>query len=301
VKYRFLFILLVVLLFQFVAIDPQLYNGICVSLILLIGVPHGAADHRINSTLSGDKDTRGFILHYVLIAVGYAVWWLMMPAQAALVFYVMSMYHFGQEFLEELEIPKPSAVEIMIWGGGILLLPSLIAHHEIVASFQWLTEGSEVIHFHPYIRLSVMGLLPLLLLGSVYSLVDSGRMDRQKAIKAVVFISALFHSFPFPQCLSASVWLVAQAHQQLQAQVFFEGPVAVQLSLHRRTHAADLSAEGKGMVGTHHLFLHDHLDRDPSAFHPLRSVLQIAQSQGLNRHPICCSRRKTAFQNLLNA
>jgi Brp/Blh family beta-carotene 15,15'-monooxygenase len=197
VKYRFLFILLVVLLFQFVAIDPQLYNGICVSLILLIGVPHGAADHRINSTLSGDKDTRGFILHYVLIAVGYAVWWLMMPAQAALVFYVMSMYHFGQEFLEELEIPKPSAIEIMIWGGGILLLPSLIAHHEIVASFQWLTEGSEVIHFHPYIRLSVMGLLPLLLLGSVYSLVDSGRMDRQKAIKAVVFISALNLSYLF--------------------------------------------------------------------------------------------------------
>jgi len=186
-----------VLLFQFVAIDPQLYNGICVSLILLIGVPHGAADHRINSTLSGDKDTRGFILHYLLIAVGYAVWWLMMPAQAALVFYVMSMYHFGQEFLEELEIPKPSAVEIMIWGGGILLLPSLIAHHEIVASFQWLTEGSEVIHFHPYIRLSVMGLLPLLLLGSVYSLVDSGRMDRQKAIKAVVFISALNLSYLF--------------------------------------------------------------------------------------------------------
>jgi len=186
-----------VLLFQFVAIDPQLYNGICVLLILLIGVPHGAADHRINSTLSGDKDTRGFILHYVLIAVGYAVWWLMMPAQAALVFYVMSMYHFGQEFLEELEIPKPSAVEIMIWGGGILLLPSLIAHHEIVASFQWLTEGSEVIHFHPYIRLSVMGLLPLLLLGSVYSLVDSGRMDRQKAIKAVVFISALNLSYLF--------------------------------------------------------------------------------------------------------
>jgi len=197
VKYRFLFILLVVLLFQFVVIDPQLYNGICVLLILLIGVPHGAADHRINSTLSGDKDTRGFILHYVLIAVGYAVWWLMMPAQAALVFYVMSMYHFGQEFLEELEIPKPSAVEIMIWGGGILLLPSLIAHHEIVASFQWLTEGSEVIHFHPYIRLSVMGLLPLLLLGSVYSLVDSGRMDRQKAIKAVVFISALNLSYLF--------------------------------------------------------------------------------------------------------
>ena len=196
-KYRFLFILLVVLLFQFVVIDPQLYNGICVLLILLIGVPHGAADHRINSTLSGDKDTRGFILHYVLIAVGYAVWWLMMPAQAALVFYVMSMYHFGQEFLEELEIPKPSAVEIMIWGGGILLLPSLIAHHEIVASFQWLTEGSEVIHFHPYIRLSVMGLLPLLLLGSVYSLVDSGRMDRQKAIKAVVFISALNLSYLF--------------------------------------------------------------------------------------------------------
>ena len=196
-KYRFLFILLVVLLFQFVAIDPQLYNGICVSLILLIGVPHGAADHRINSTLSGDKNTRGFILHYVLIAVGYAVWWLMMPAQAALVFYVMSMYHFGQEFLEEMDIPKPSAVEIMIWGGGILLLPSLIAHREIVASFQWLTEGSEAIHFHPYIRLSVMGLIPLLLLGSVYRLLDSGRMDRQKAIKALVFISALNLSYLF--------------------------------------------------------------------------------------------------------
>ena len=76
-----------------------------------------------------------------------------------------------------------------------------------------------------------MGLLPLLLLGSVYRLVDSGRMDRQKAIKALVFIialnlsylflpfpgglHALFHSFPFTQRLSASVWLVAQAHQQL--------------------------------------------------------------------------------------
>jgi Brp/Blh family beta-carotene 15,15'-monooxygenase len=200
VKYRFLFILLVVLLFHFMDIDPQLYNGICVSLILLIGVPHGAADHRINSTLSGDKDPRGFILHYVLIAVGYAVWWLMMPAQAALVFYVMSMYHFGQEFLEELEIPKPSAIEIMIWGGGILLLPSLIAHREIVASFQWLTEGSEAIHFHPYIRLSVMGLLPLLLLGSVYRLVDSGRMDLSaRSISVISFCLSWWpsHSISF--------------------------------------------------------------------------------------------------------
>ena len=199
-KYRFLFILLIVLLFQFVAIDPQLYNGICVSLILLVGVPHGAADHRINSTLSGDKDTRGFILHYVLIAIGYAVWWLMMPAQAALVFYVMSMYHFGQEFLEELEIPKPSAIEIMIWGGGILLLPSLIAHRDIVANFQWLTEGSEEINFPPYIRLSATAILPILLLGSIYRLVNSGRMDRQKAYRAIFFISALNLSYLF--CLS---------------------------------------------------------------------------------------------------
>ncbi len=111
---------------------PSQYNTLCLGLILLLGVPHGAADHKINATLSQGQSSYGvFITKYIILSIGYLLWWVFMPVKAMVIFLILSGYHFGQEYLENLKLSKPKNVEIMIWGSAILLGPMFICYPEI--------------------------------------------------------------------------------------------------------------------------------------------------------------------------
>lgn len=193
-KLKVAIVLISIAFFQFVEIDPQYYNGICLGLILFIGVPHGAADHRINTTLIKGASMPKFIIQYVLIAIGYAIWWILMPIKAAFIFYVLSIYHFGQEFLEELEIEKPKTWEILTWGGSILLLPSLIAYEEIAMSFQWLSPDSSL-QLNEGIRIGLMILTPVATICNLFQLRFHKRISKEKAVTSVIFLSALNISY----------------------------------------------------------------------------------------------------------
>jgi Brp/Blh family beta-carotene 15,15'-monooxygenase len=196
VKYKIILVFLSILVFQLVEIDPSYYNGVCLTLILLIGVPHGAADHRINTTLIKGASMPKFILQYILIAVGYTIWWILMPIKAALMFYVLSIYHFGQEFMEELNITKPKTWEIMVWGSSILLLPSLIAYQEISSSLEWFSSDSSL-QLNEGIRTTLISVIPIAMLFSLYQLRVQGRISSKKALRSILFLSVLNISYLF--------------------------------------------------------------------------------------------------------
>ncbi|MEM9887533.1 MAG: Brp/Blh family beta-carotene 15,15'-dioxygenase [Bacteroidota bacterium] len=107
---------------------------ICVVAILLFGIPHGAIDHILHKRFSKQKDRpthRKFITWYVLSMVAYFVVWFFFPFKAFLLFIAMAIYHFGQEFAEELDIKLDSKLPILLWGSNILLMPLMLNYQDL--------------------------------------------------------------------------------------------------------------------------------------------------------------------------
>lgn len=141
-KIKYLIVFMVTVLYLTMTPSPWLYNSICVSLVLLFGIPHGAADHKINATINKNSKPISYIIKYVLIAVGYTIWWVFMPGKALVVFFILSAYHFGQEFLEDNAVDLTKPWETMIWGSSILIAPLLISYAEIRPNLEFVTKSN---------------------------------------------------------------------------------------------------------------------------------------------------------------
>ncbi len=130
-KLKYSIILIFLLLYYAIAPASSYYNFLCLVLILLFGIPHGAADHKINASINQHQSSLKYILKYILISAAYVLWWVLMPLKALVIFILISSYHFGQEFLENLNIKFSRVWETMIWGVNILVVPMLITYHEV--------------------------------------------------------------------------------------------------------------------------------------------------------------------------
>ena len=139
---KYLVIFLTGLLFFIVNPASITYNSICLGLILLFGIPHGAADHKVNESITKNSSTFKYVLKYLLIACGYIFWWLIMPGKALVIFIILSAYHFGQEFLENLKIETPKVWEIVLWGTIILIVPLMICYEEVRPSLEFVTKSN---------------------------------------------------------------------------------------------------------------------------------------------------------------
>ena len=114
-----------------IEISYSLSSSICVLAILLFGIPHGAIDHKIHLSASSDTSKSSYILRYILICIGFLVWWLMMPSKAFILFIVLSAYHFGQELLEDAGLNKSGRMTYLIWGNVIITAPIFMNYAEI--------------------------------------------------------------------------------------------------------------------------------------------------------------------------
>lgn len=66
------------------------------SVLLTIGIPHGALDHLLLNPKISNKGLIQFILKYLAIIILYLLVWIFLPVPALLAFLLMSAYHFGQ-------------------------------------------------------------------------------------------------------------------------------------------------------------------------------------------------------------
>lgn len=108
---------------------------LAMALILLLGIPHGAADHLLffslmNEQASQNKNikTRFYIQYLGLIAI-YTLMWVMLPVIALVVFLAISVYHFGQSNLHH-TVWKNSGLKTasMILSGCFVLMTPLLFH-----------------------------------------------------------------------------------------------------------------------------------------------------------------------------
>ena len=97
------------------------------SLILIMGIPHGATDHYLFNLLTEKKNLKKpgkvFILIYLSLMAAYSALWYFFPALSLVIFLVISAYHFGEtQFLYLKKEDWPAKALYLSWGTLVLLL-----------------------------------------------------------------------------------------------------------------------------------------------------------------------------------
>jgi Brp/Blh family beta-carotene 15,15'-monooxygenase len=145
--------------------DDDVTNIVALTAILFFGVPHGAIDHKIHIKFSKKSNVKKFILIYVLVGLGFLLWWVLMPLKALLIFIILSAYHFGQELIEDIaETPKDPILNLS-WGLIVLVSPIIFAFNELLPTLNFI--GSQSISRIPK-DLQVITVLVLHLLAYAY-------------------------------------------------------------------------------------------------------------------------------------
>lgn len=94
---------------------------ICLPLLLLLGIPHGAIDHVLYLRKNKDKNTQFVIVYLVIVGLNILLW-LVLPSIAYIVFLLISAYHFGQsQFSHYLQNQAISHKAVYLFWGLALL------------------------------------------------------------------------------------------------------------------------------------------------------------------------------------
>ena len=138
---------------------------ILATLILLLGVPHGAFDtifaYRLYD-LRKPTDWMLFAMIYLLLAaVVVAVWW-WAPMGFLILFLLISAAHFSGDPEEG----TPHATRIL-YGGSVLLLPALFHSEEMAQLFGLLVGNEPALLLMPWIKLIAWIWLPCVALGVI--------------------------------------------------------------------------------------------------------------------------------------
>lgn len=115
-------------------------GGVLALLVAVVGLPHGAADHRFArrrlEPLLGPAWGSVFLLAYLAIASGVVLGWFFEPAATILVFFMASAWHFGQEEPDLAFGPrgaKPLRPVFRVARGGLVIwVPVAFQTNEVV-------------------------------------------------------------------------------------------------------------------------------------------------------------------------
>jgi len=120
-----------------VTLDPRLRYAPLVASVLLLGLPHGAADYLVPARLAdysraASMATVGAV--YLLLGGGYALLWFVAPSAAAALFVALTWLHWGQGDVqtlvavldaEHLDRPSLRACTLVVRGGLPMVVPML--------------------------------------------------------------------------------------------------------------------------------------------------------------------------------
>jgi Brp/Blh family beta-carotene 15,15'-monooxygenase len=174
--------------------EDDVTNIVALTAILFFGVPHGAIDHKIHLKFSKKSNVRKFILIYVLVGLGFLLWWVLMPLKALLIFIILSAYHFGQELIEDIaETPKDPILNLS-WGLIVLVSPIILKFNELLPTLNFI--GSQPISRVPK-DLQLITVLVIHLLGYAYIayLLVKGIIRKAAAIRLILFSIYLLLSY----------------------------------------------------------------------------------------------------------
>lgn len=158
-------------------ISSQIELLVIASLILVLGVPHGALDTIFASQIYGIDSLRGWICFgsiYLLLSALVVGIWLLQPAIFLLAFLFISAFHFSGDPVEG--TPWPTRA---LYGGAVVILPAALHAVETARLFSLLAGESAADLVMPW-----LGLLSWpWLLGLILAAIQRSRTDWLTALE----------------------------------------------------------------------------------------------------------------------
>ena len=99
--------------------------GILALGLILIGIPHGAMDHKTGTLNTNKKINFSFVIRYLSIMALVYLFWLVSPTLSLIAFIIYSAWHFGQTDSEEWQINNNYVG--FLW--GIIFFTALLSSH----------------------------------------------------------------------------------------------------------------------------------------------------------------------------
>ncbi|AEI46691.1 Brp/Blh family beta-carotene 15,15'-dioxygenase [Runella slithyformis] len=150
---------------------------LCGVLLCSVGIPHGANDHlyRQSTTFLGLLAFIGIYLGSM--GVYLSIWWIA-PAAALLIFFAISLHHFGQSNFEN---PSVWYLPSLLWGTWLLAFPVMLHWEEALDIFGTMV-GRKSVHFPipQIVRLGVAAALTVCYFGALL------RYERQNTARYVL-------------------------------------------------------------------------------------------------------------------
>ncbi|MFZ6053030.1 Brp/Blh family beta-carotene 15,15'-dioxygenase [Halocola ammonii] len=117
-------------------LPAELLDRLTITLIFILGVPHGAIDNILMKRRTGWSSSRFYLFYLGLITLNIGLW-LILPAVALLLFLFISAYHFGQaQFKHHLKGNNVwNPLIYFSWGNLVLSFFFLFRREEIQSYF----------------------------------------------------------------------------------------------------------------------------------------------------------------------
>ena len=116
----FILLLLSLLLLVLFKTVPHIFNFIQITMftvgMFLVGIPHGAVDHLLETGNFKSPIKLGFIINYMSLALLNLALWLFFPMVALLFFIGYSAWHFGQADMREWKPKTINSIKNASWG-----------------------------------------------------------------------------------------------------------------------------------------------------------------------------------------
>jgi len=113
--------------------SPQIFNWIQIAMfafgMFLVGIPHGAVDHLLETGNLKGRIKPSFVINYLGLAFLNLILWVLFPIGALLFFIGYSAWHFGQTDLKEWQPKTSNALKNTAW--GILILSIILLGHAV--------------------------------------------------------------------------------------------------------------------------------------------------------------------------
>ena len=186
---------------QPIAFSSQLV--VCLGLIALIGIPHGAIDHIIYSEGRKKTSIPIFIGMYLVTILGYSICWYFLPVLSLCFFLILSAYHFGQSQFSDVTSSWKWIDRILYFAWGVAVLSALIVfnHNEII-EISALSEDMQVMmplfdwDLHFILCLCGFGItLAILSFHLHQNIIESHRFFKEIYFLGLILLA--FYIFPF--------------------------------------------------------------------------------------------------------
>ncbi|WP_111669646.1 Brp/Blh family beta-carotene 15,15'-dioxygenase [Algoriphagus litoralis] len=160
------------------------------TILLGIGIPHGAIDHLISNPSIDKPGLLRFLLIYISLIAGYLVLWYIFPLFSLFAFLLMSSYHFGQSHFLNIQSPKSNHWFLYISRGGFFLFAILLGDWEATKLIL-----SALVDLN-YLNQSRAAILVVLLVSTLFSQEISGPKITKNTILELVILGPILYMSP---------------------------------------------------------------------------------------------------------